>query len=461
MTTRLRWGAVALAVAVWAGQAVAQGGRGDSTALSLPEVLARAARASTPVLVGEDSLRVSGASVLEAWGRYLPALGAGTVLQRSAGTTLLSSTSQDPTDLGVHTATLQLSTALNLFNGFRDQAALRAAMHERDAAGLSLERARQVVAFDAMQAFLQVVLDRRLAEAARANLQLSTSRQSQFEDEVRIGTRAPPDLYRQRAQTAADESAVIDADARTAADLLGLIRRLRLEPSVAWTVIEPPLDTLAWSSDSLDLAALIARARHDRADLAAATARSAEASEGIRIANSLYLPRVTLGGDYLLFARGYEWASQKGTSVLTGTARSLDSQLAHQGLGVITLGVSVPLFDRNESNASVERARAAEHRAQLAAEDLRLRIEADVHEARDEYVAAVARSRATAAGLEAAQQAYDAVTGRFDVGFATFIDVLAAQSTLAQARAQRELASVSLDLRKAVLRFVTGAATLR
>ena len=88
-----RWRLATWAIALGAGVASAQGGRGDSTALSLPEVLARAVRASTPVLVGEDSLRVSGAGVLEAWGRYLPAVGAGTVLQRSVGTTLLSSTS--------------------------------------------------------------------------------------------------------------------------------------------------------------------------------------------------------------------------------------------------------------------------------------------------------------------------------------------------------------------------------
>lgn len=440
-----------------AGAAQAQGTRSDTVRLTLQESLERAARVATPVLLSEDSLRVSGARVLETYGRFLPAVAAGGSTLLAQGTTLLSSTAVEASDARWRTASLGLSSALNLFNGFRDQAALRAATLGRDAATFSLERSRQIVVFDALQTFLQVVLDRRLADVSRANLQLSSTRQSQFEDQVRIGTRAPPDLYRQRAQTASDEAAVIDADTRIEADILGLVRRLRLEPRASWTVVEPTLDTVAVPGDSLALDALLARARRDRGDLAAAMARTAAATEGIKEARSLYLPRVVFGVDLIAAGRVYDWDRIQGANQIPGPQHGLDAQLGRQGVGVFSLGVSIPLFDRFESQSAIEQARAAANASALATEDLRIRIESDVRQARDEYVAAVARLRAAVASVEAAEQAYSAVTGRFDVGLATFIDVIGAQSALTFARAQREQSTVTLALRKSVLRFVTGA----
>ncbi|MBI3568059.1 MAG: TolC family protein [Gemmatimonadetes bacterium] len=430
----------------------------DTARLTLQASLARAEREATPVLLSQDSLKVSGARVLESYGRFLPAAAAGGGALLAQGTTLLSSTALEASDARWRSASLQLSTALNLFNGFRDQAALHAATLGRDAATFSLTRARQIVVFDALQSFLQVVLDRRLAEVSRANLRLSTTRQSQFEEQVRIGTRAPPDLYRQRAQSATDEAAVIDADTRVEADLLALVRRLRLEPAQTLTVEEPALDTTLVPEDSLALDALLARARRDRGDLAAAIARTAAADEGVKEARSLFLPRVVVGADFIAAGRVYDWERQHGVSTLgTVDQRPLDSQLGRQGLGVYSIGVSVPLFDRYESQAQIEQAKAVAHQSALAAEDLRIRIESDVRQARDEYVAAIARSRAAAANVEAAEEAYTAVSGRFDVGLATFVDVIGAQSALTYARAQREQSTVNLALSKSVLRFVTGA----
>ena len=63
---------------------------------------------------------------------------------------------------------------------------------------------------------------------------------------------------------------------------------------------------------------------------------------------------------------------------------------------------------------------------------------------------------ATAAGLDAAQESFDAAQGRYDVGLASVVDVLTAQTALTQARALREEAIANMALQKAVLRFVSG-----
>ena len=117
-----------------------------------------------------------------------------------------------------------------------------------------LDRAKQQVAFDVAQAFYQVVLDRRLAAVAEANLALSTARDSQIEEQVRVGTRAPPDLYRQQAQQKADEVVVIDANNRTTTDIAALLNRLRLDATRPYVIVEPDADTARLAPEELRLA---------------------------------------------------------------------------------------------------------------------------------------------------------------------------------------------------------------
>ena len=60
--------------------------------------------------------------------------------------------------------------------------------------------------------------------------------------------------------------------------------------------------------------------------------------------------------------------------------------------------------------------------------------------------------------LAAAERAFAAVSGRYEVGMANFIDVASAQTALAQARAAREQASVNQSLARARLGLATGRA---
>jgi outer membrane protein len=428
----------------------------DSVHLTLTESLIRAQHLSTEVLVATDSLRLSGARVLAAYGTFLPSANGGAYALSAQGTTFLSGSALQASQAGWYAAEYQLSTALNIFNGFRDRAALKTTKFLRDAAGFSLAQAKQHITFDVLQAYFQVVLDHELTAVAVSNLALSRSRQARLEGQVQVGFRSPPDLFRQQAQTAADEAAVIDIHARSQTDLVGLLRRLRLEATREYAVLDPPLDTTSLPADSLDASRLVARALAGRPDLLAAQSRASAADAAIAQATGEYLPQVVLGADFGIYGRNYEWERLNGANMLTESQRAIGSQLDSQGLGVISLGVVVPIFDRFATRFDVERARTASHLSTLAAEDSRLQVLGDVRQATDDYRAAVQKLRATDAGLASAQEAFDAVSARFDVGLGIFLDVETAQAALSEARAQHAAAAVNLVLQKQVLRYVTG-----
>jgi len=452
----LRRAAVAALCAASALRAQAPRAGSDTVRLTLDEALTRADRVSTDVLVATDSMRVSSARILEAYGAFLPAASTGAYALQAQGNTLLASTALQPSQVGWYASAFQVSTALNIFNGFRDRAFLKSSRFLNDAAGFTLEQARQRITFDVLQSYFQVVLDHELVDVAAANLELSRARQSRLEGQVQIGTRSPPDLFRQRAQTATDEATVIDVEAREQTDLVGLLRRIRLEATREYAIDVPPLDTVALPADSLDRAKLTARALAYRPDLLAAQSRASAADANIARATGAYLPQVVAGASFGVFARNYEWERQNGANLLTQDQRAMGTQLGSQPMGIFTIGVVWPLFDQFQTRFDVERARVASRIGTLAAEDARLQVLGDVRQATDEYRAAVEKLRATDTGLASAQEAFDAVSARFDVGLGIFLDVEAAQTALTDARAQKAAAAVNLVLRRQVLRYVTG-----
>ena len=428
----------------------------DTLRLDLAQSIALALTRATAVQVGREAVELSGAALLESYGRFLPDARIGTATYSESGTMLLSSTALRPSSAGFYGAAYGVSTSLNLFNGLRDREHLRAAMLERDGATASLARAQQQVAFDVTQAFFQVMLDRRLEAVARASLELSRTREQQLAEQISAGLRAPPDLFRQQAQTKFDESAVIDASNRVRADESILLRRIREAPMRPHVLVEAPIDTAPLDAARLEPTELLQLALRQRDDLRAAAARLAADGHEARVASGARWPKVVLGLDLLGSGRVFGHESINGVNQLTTEQSPLTRQLGRQTFAVASLGLSWDLFDRWRTRLDVERAAAVSTRDRLQAEDLRLQIEGEVQRAVDDYQAGTDRLAASVAALRAADEAYAAVQGRFDAGLATFVDVLSAQNALTQARALNAQAVIGLTLQKAVLRYVAG-----
>lgn len=428
----------------------------DTLRLDLDRSIQIALQNATPVQLGTDTVRLSGIGLLESYGRFLPNLTTTIGGINQQGTSLLSSTSLTPADAQFYSLGYTLSASVNLFNGFRDREHLQSMLHTRDAASNSLDRARQQVEFDVAQSFYQVVLDRRLASVAQANLALSQARENQLSEQVRIGTKAPPDLYRQQAQTRADEVAVIDATNRVETDATALLSRLRLDTSVPYQIVEPPVDTTRLDSASLNLESMLHRAIGARPDLRAAEEKATADQHEMQSAHGEFLPQLSLRFDYVGSGRVFGHEIVNGKDQLNVAQNSLGTQLGDQRYSVLSLGLAWNLFDGYRARFDVERAAVAEDRDRLNIEDLRLRIGGELQTAIGSYRAAEQKLVATAAGLEAAQQSYDAASGRYDVGLASVVDVLTAQTALTQARALREQSLLYMALQKAVLRYVVG-----
>jgi outer membrane protein len=424
--------------------------------LTLDSAVNMAIRGATAVLLAQDASRLSGAVVLQRYGQFLPDLTGNAGFSQYVGNPLLSNAAIRPTDTRFRDLGYQLTTTLNLFNGFSDASGLKAALASRSAADLALARVKQTIALDATQSYLRVVLDDQLVSIATQNLAASNERVTQLQALVQVGQRPPADLFRQQAQAAADQSTLVDVENRVHTDEIALLERLRLNPHQQVILAPLPPDTTLLGTRYTESDALIQEATLRRADLQAANARVTATQNNIARARGGYLPQLDLGASVSSDGRFFDYANTNGASILTLPQTPLIDQVGQQTTGVIALGFNWYIFDRYRTRLDVETALVSYDSAVYANQDLRLQVAGDVAQALGDYETAVQQLTATAAQLDAAQQAFDLVNGRFGVGFASIVDVTTAQAALVQAQSQRAQSILDMTLRKRGVAYALG-----
>jgi outer membrane protein len=173
---------------------------------------------------------------------------------------------------------------------------------------------------------------------------------------------------------------------------------------------EPPTEVAA-SVDSL-----IATALRERPDLAAAQAQAAAADAGVTQARGALLPRLVVGGQA---AETYFANSSAGGSSYSGS-----------------ITVQIPLFSGLSRHYDLEAAQAAARASHARAEGLAQQVVYQVFASYNDLRTATQRVRTSGALLASASQSEEAALAQYREGVGSLLDLLSAQSALADARAQ-------------------------
>jgi TolC family type I secretion outer membrane protein len=184
-----------------------------------------------------------------------------------------------------------------------------------------------------------------------------------------------------------------------------------------------------------DVDALIADAQARRPDLKAAEAQLKAAEAGVDLARAQGRPTVSL-------STGPTWQDLGGV-VTNG--------------GNVGLTLSVPIFSGFETTYRV-RSAAAQAEVRAAQRDrIRSQVALDVWKAYQSLNTATQSLKTTADLVASAEQSERVALGRYKAGVGTVLEVLAAQSALANARLQRIQAALDWHVYRATLAQAMGA----
>jgi outer membrane protein len=428
------------------------------TVLTLDTAIALALTVGTPVRQARFASANASTEVGRSYLGIYPTVNVLGIRTFTQGNPLVSATAVEPWNTQIEIMGYELQTSLNLLGAMSAYPGIRSAEYSRQTLDLSLARTRQAVTLDVSQAFLQTVLDSELVEIAAQNLKVSDEQVVQLGELVRVGKRPPADLYQAQAQASANQSFVFDAINRQRADQIALLQRVHIDPERTVAIATPSMDTTRVGAQYLDTTRVAGDALRQRPDLQSAQAAIDATRWGISRAANENMPSLLVAFSLLSTGRVFDYAYQAGVPQITTPQSSLSSQVVNQGTWNFSVGLSYGLFDALRSHLDYEEAQVAYGSAQLAEGDVRREVTGDVARAISEYGVSVQRMASTASGLEAAQSAYQLVSGRYNVGFASIVELLTAQAALVQAQSLRAQAIVQLSLSKRALAYAMGLA---
>jgi outer membrane protein TolC len=301
---------------------------------------------------------------------------------------------------------------------------------ERSAAA-DLTRVRSDVVLWVKQAFYQYLQAVRLIGVAEQNLRNQDYHLALAQARLNSGLGLPLDVSRAqaaRAQAIYDLSAARNtaAQARVSlAELIGLDPRTPIEPADSYEpVVEPT-----------DLAEVTQQALRQRPEMIQAQANLDAARFALNAARTFNSPAVV--------------------GSLSLAHQHIKSSPSGQQLGV-GVGVQWAPFDGGFTAGLVKDARAASQRVQSEMDSTRLAVVADVSAAYLNLKTAEQRVSTAQTEIYNAEEAVRLAQGRYQTGVGLFLDILDAQATLDQARANHVNAISAVDQARAALAHAVG-----
>ncbi len=408
--------------------------------LTLTEVV-ELALASHPA-VGEALARSEAAAgaLGQARATLLPALGLDASLTRYEEPMLVAPLHGfDPTMAPTFDRNLvrgNLTLSYSLFEG-----GARAARIDGAEAGSALALAgeaasRMDVAVEASAAYLDLLSNRELLNAARDHLQALESEEERVRQFLAVGKAAQVELLRVQAALSQAEATEISLESASELAQGRLARLMGVEAGEVAARGVLPVEVAFGAGRVLASAQEEARTRNP--DLSRARQRLVSASAGVRAARAKWLPSVRLTGAYADFG-------------------SLEGRHTQEFQG--GLSFSYPLFTGGGRQGEVERAVAEEKEASEALRLAELRVDDAVDEALAAVTEAGARRAALERGVEQAAEVARIEGLALEVGSGVQTDFLQAQAAFFQARAALAQARHGEVLARVRLARVSGNLT--
>jgi outer membrane protein TolC len=333
----------------------------------------------------------------------------------------------------VLTPSLTLSYLLFDFGGRSGRVA--GARNRLIAASFNHNAAIQDAVLQIQVAYFQYLAQRALFAAQRTTLEEAQTNLMAAEERRRVGLATVADVL--QARTAASQVQLdlqtTEGNLQTARGALALALGLpaNLTYDVDSAAAAAPVAPLA---DSVD--AIIATALQGRPDLAALRAEAHAARAGIGEARAGLLPSLGLSGNA---GRTYATTIPDGANSYT-----------------LSLGLSIPLFNGLARQYDVRAAEFAAEAATARAEAFRQQVVFQVFSAYYALQTATRRVRTAEDLLASATQSNEVALGRYKAGVGSVLDLLAAQTALASARAQQVDARLAWSVSLAQLAHDAG-----
>lgn len=427
---------------------------GQPQTLTLEEAIDIALENNFSLKQAQNNLQVSDMQVTSAQADFLPSLSAGFNGSQNVGRQFIQEDLifEDRTTYGMSGS---MNTNVTIFSGFQNINNLRRSRVNHEQQQANAQRIRENIIFDTAMRYLQVLLDMELLEIAEQNLETSRMQEKQVAAQVEVGSRPVGDLYQQQSVVANNELQVVQAENSVNISRTRLIRMLQIDRVDGLELSAPELEDLSLIPQDLNLNDLINLALTNRKDLEAQQLQIQASRYDLEIAKANRYPSISASaGISSRYSDQYSiFNPSENRSIDVPFGDQFFDQMVSRSVG---FNISIPIFNRWNTNVNIMQARVQHRNAQLNLQDVEFGIREEISQVYNDYVSLAKELEATDRALQAAERAYETQQQRYEVGAATLIELNLATVDYAEAQSNRQRTVYNFIFQEKLLDYYIG-----
>lgn len=417
--------------------------------------------------------------LVESKGSFLPNLGASVGHRFNFGRSIDQATNQFVNNT-TQNSSVSLNSNMPVFNGFAISNTIKQNKLNLEADQYSYEQTKNNITLSVLTAYLQILL---YEESLKINQQQAALTQKQVE-RIKImleaGVAVKSELLDIEAQLANEELNIVTAQNNLDLAYLDLKQLLNLDINKPFQVENPSIEIIpVQNADSTDMDLLLRNAKQNNPGLKSSQLRLLSRDKGLAIAQSGRMPSISLGWSLSAYYSslgkelvGYNpdvtipigyLASNPSETVLSdypGNPILADQPLFDQlnnNLGQnVSIGVSIPIFNRFQTQQSINRAKINYLDAKYANEIANNNLTKEVQQAITNLKAAQKKYLATEKSKEAAEKSFEFAELRYNQKVITSLDYVNAKNKTAMAASNLLQAKYDYIFKSKILDFYQG-----
>ena len=344
-------------------------------------------------------------------------------------------------NINTHGNNVSISTNIPLFTGFEIPNQYALAKLNFKAAVADLEKAKEDIAIQVASSYLQVLLNQELKRVAVNQTALSREQANRIKRLFEVGKASPSEVAEANARVAQDELNETQVNNSYGLALLDLSQLLELSTPQLLSIQNA--DTTFLFSPLAPPDEIYQYALASKPEIQAAQFRLSGSEKKIRIAQSGFYPKLSLGGNW-------------NTGYSSGLNGDFIKQMRDRQNKNVAFSLNVPLFNRFSTRNRVRTARLQQMNLSLELDNTKKVLYKEIQQAWYNAVAAESKFNSSEVAVKANEESFQLVNEKFNNGKATFVEYNEAKLNLTKALSDKIQAKYDYLFRTKILDFYKG-----
>ncbi len=342
---------------------------------------------------------------------------------------------------------------ITLFNGLQNINTVAERKYSFLSSQEDLQKIKNDITLQIMNYYLQVLFDEELLEVSKSQYEVTLLQVEKTKRLVEVGNVALGQLYEIQAQAATEKLNYTIIRNRLQLSVLDLVQILDLDSVGNFSVLHPENLSVESTFMPSSFNEVISVALTNMPEIRGAEYRVKSSEKNLAVQRGERSPEVYLNGVY--YSRYQNGSFNPNDSTFT---YPLNDQLKDKQYSQLTLGVSIPVFNRYQTQTAISKAKINLADSQFRLEQQKQLVYKNIQQAHTDALGAFEKYQSALEAVKSNEESFDYSQQKYEVGLVNAVDFSIAKNNYSKARSDLAQAKYEYIFKVKILDFYTGKA---